>query len=63
LFVCLFLFTTALDGRGREALMLTELYGGARIAYIFNNIFCSKVAVRVGNQTSCGPDIDTAEAA
>jgi hypothetical protein len=35
----------ALDGRGKEALMLTELYGGARIAYIFNNIFCSKVRV------------------
>jgi hypothetical protein len=45
--------TPALDGRGKEALMLTELYGGARIAYIFNNIFCSKV--RVGAPTRSGP--------
>lgn len=43
--------------------MLTELYGGARIAYIFNNIFCSKVAVRVDSEKSCGPDIGTAAAA
>ena len=26
--------------------MMTELYGGARIAYIFNNIFCKKVQVQ-----------------
>jgi len=25
--------------------MMTELYGGARIAYIFNSIFCKKVQV------------------
>jgi hypothetical protein len=26
--------------------MMTELYGGARIAYIFNNIFTAKITVR-----------------
>jgi hypothetical protein len=36
---------TAVDGNGKEMLMMTELYGGARIAYIFNSIFCKKVQV------------------
>jgi hypothetical protein len=35
----------AVDGHGKEMLMMTELYGGARIAYIFNSIFCKKVQV------------------
>ena len=30
--------------------MVTELYGGARIAYIFNNIFCKKVQVRASSR-------------
>lgn len=32
-------FADAIDGRGAEGLELNELYGGARIAYIFNEIF------------------------
>ncbi len=35
----------AIDGRGRESIMVTELYGGARIAYIFNSLFAKKVQV------------------